>query len=556
MRVGGFGLLPSGRTILASTWVVPRADGPRWAPAAMVLLAACVLAALVWPAIAAFVADDDDTWLEWSSQPLVRVVSVDSAPYSTCRPAFALLMAIEKRAFGDWLAGYRLVGFAVHVLASLLLMALVRPWLGPWRAASAALLFLVIPVHHETLFWISGRPDLLSGCAVLASMVLFETARREERGTKRALAAFAAAALALLAALLKETGIIIVPLCAGLAIFLPRPGRSVVRDVRWALLSAAPALATLALYLTRATDTSRLDHAVGALPTRAVWFLPALGALAWPLSLEEARTQTLWHLGAMGKSGAIGLAALVALAALYRVGKEARRPEIRIGLLMLVVGLAPFFLLTQPRLLFLASAGFVVLIVGLTRPRWTACVVGALVVMWGAGLCHEARLWAAATGWGRIASEQLPRLPEDEILLVDFPLDVGGVLGSDAGIARVRAAKRVEFLAPLRVSGAGGWRPSAVAAEGAALVVRRPVRWGDHLGYPCNVARMSRRIAEVSVEDCRGDASESVSVPLRDLAGVGIYQFDGHAFRPLRLDIEPQRGRGPDDRAVPTPAPR
>jgi hypothetical protein len=67
---------------------------------------------------------------------------------------------------------------------------------------------------------------------------------------------------------------------------------------------------------------------------------------------------------------------------------------------------------------------------------------------------------------------------------------------------------------------------------------------------------MSRRIAEVSVEDCRGDASESVSVPLRDLAGVGIYQFDGHAFRPLRLDIEPQRGRGPDDRAVPTPAPR
>lgn len=501
--------------------------------AVLILLGTMVVAAVSWPAIGAFVADDDDSWLAWCSRPFGEVVRPDGAPHATSRPGFVLWMAVEQRLFGDRLGGYRLVGLAVHAAASCLLAGIARPMLGAARAAAAGLLFLVIPVHHETLFWISGRPDLLSGAAVLLTLRLLDGARRSP-GTTWRVAAASSSAFA--AALLKETGLVVIPLAVAMAAVLSE-GASRRRDVARAAFATLPAILALALYVGGATETFRLENALRGLPGRHAWVIPGLASLAWPISLDEVRTQMFWGAGGTGKWLGVPLSLVVLLALGWGLRRHAARPEVRLGVVLLTVGAVPFFLLPQHRLLYLASAGFTILIAAFVRGRATAVLAGVLGVAWLVGLGSQAVLWREATTIGRIAWRELAVAPEARLLLVDYPVDVGGVLGSTGGPLRLRGAKVVQYLAPLRVPRISGWSPSTISLETGTLRVARPVRWGDHFNLPCDERRMARPIAAARSLDCAGDASETIVAPWSSSPpDVGIYRFDGASFRRVALN--------------------
>jgi hypothetical protein len=515
----------------------------------LLVAASALLVPFLWPGLASFVADDDDTWIEWASRPWSELLDLEM-PYETVRPAFALLLAAAQRAFGEDYTAYRLAGYGFHVLAVLLVFWLARPRLGDRRATLAALLFLVAPVHHESLFWISGLPDALSGTCVLAALVLFQTALSrldsESRWSPAVVLAGGGAALAgALGALFKETGLVVSLLLPAWALVDQETGKRS-RKLAFALAVVLPALAMIPLFVFGPSDTFRLQNALARLPERVAWILPGLAALVWPVSPDELRTQIYWRLGASTKWWVLlaSAAALVWLVSRRRFTLP--RIEVRQAILLLAVGMIPFLFLSWHRLLYLAPAGLAMLLLALPRRAVWLTLVWALLVLHPLSLRHQAILWAEATEVGRRAWEFLDRVPESDVLLVDYPLDVGGVFGSGAGVHRAQEDRLVEYLAPLRVRRATGWAPSEIVREGSEIVIRRPVRWGEHLNYPCDVKRMRQTLATIRPVDCRGDASPALRAAGMDIETVGLYRFDGEGF--VRVGFGPEEEPRPDPR--------
>jgi tetratricopeptide (TPR) repeat protein len=83
-------------------------------------------------------------------------------------------------------AGFALMGVALHVAASLLVLALARRWLAAMAPACprpefaslvCALLFALHPAQTEAVVYIAGRSTVLSGAATLAGLYAWERAR-------------------------------------------------------------------------------------------------------------------------------------------------------------------------------------------------------------------------------------------------------------------------------------------------------------------------------------------------------------------------------------------
>lgn len=478
---------------------------------ALLALAWALVVVVSWPAVTSFVAHDDDAWMAWGREPLSTLVT--GSPYATFRPAFSLLMAAEVRLFGDWLPGYRLVALAAHLAATGLVWGIARRVLDDGRSLAAALVFLAAGVHHETLYWIAGRPDLFAGLLVLAAL-LGHTASVPRP--------IVVAAASLLAPLFKETGLIVVAVIAGAAVVrgtIRERRREIVRGI----LLTLPALAAFVLYVALSETTGRLGNAIRSIPGRAVWFVPGLASSVFPVPVEEADAWTAWRWGSASK--AVGLLAAIAVVSLllrYRRAFDA--PARRLGLVLLAAGLAPFLLLDQQRLLYLAPAGAGILVASLERRRLALVLAAAIAIANAAVLRTYAVRWHTAGEIGRSTLTQLSNVPETRIALVDYPLDVGEVLGSAAALGRLPAGKDVQIVVPLRTSDASP-RPSPIEIAGGRMTVSRPVRWNDHIVYPCDTARMRTNVVPVALGPCRADAPLHVSVALADLDGVAVYRW-------------------------------
>lgn len=481
------------------------------------------MVALSWPALVASLSNDDDQWLTWARQPFPAAIAAGT-PYATFRPAFATLLWAEVRVFDGWLPGYRLVGLSFHLVAAALVLACARRVLGDRAALLAALLFLFAGVHHETLFWIAGRPDALSGTMVLACTWLYLRQRERPPG-ERSIEPLGASAAAFIAPLFKETGLAVVPLLLAVALALPSERRDRRRDLRLALKMASPAFVSFGLYVVFSTTTGRFSNALQHVPGRSKWIVPGIVSLVYPLPLTELAVMVAWKLGPILRDAFAVLGVVAAATLIWLARRRLDTRAARLGLAILVPGMLAFLLLSQHRLLYLASAGFAILAASSPRRKFTLVIMATLIGINAFALHRYASRWNAAGDAARRVLEQIQELPEDRIALVDFPLDIGEVLAPASLLAHPGRNKKVQLLAPLRLDGESNV-PSSLLVEDGRLVIRRPIRWEDHLSYACDAHRMPASVLPVEIGPCRSDAPLSLSVSQDDLEGVAIYRYE------------------------------
>lgn len=159
----------------------------------------------------------------------------DSVAIWTWQPARSLTqftMHATYAVFGLWPGAYHAGNVAVHLLNGGLLYGLASSCLSPWAAVLAVGVFLLHPVQVESVAYVSNRADLLATTALLVGLGAVTRAR------------WWLVALACVAAFLaKETGIVVLPLCAVFAVWLGA------RPSRLAVVLVSAMAATLGVYL-------------------------------------------------------------------------------------------------------------------------------------------------------------------------------------------------------------------------------------------------------------------------------------------------------------------
>lgn len=253
----------------------------KWAFFALLLLLALVI---YWPTLSSgFIWDDDDYV---TANPTLRSLAglrhiwfrFGATPQYY--PVVFSTFWLEYQAWGDWAPGYHLVNVILHAVnAGLVYLVLSR--LSVHGAWIAAVLFLVHPVHVESVAWITERKNTLSAGLYLAAAwsYLRFLEDRDLPGCGFGRRWYATALLLYAAALLCKTVTCSLP-AALLLIIWWRCGRVTRRDVMPTLpfFALGIALAAVTVYLER--------HHVGAIGEdwtlttaermliagRAVWF--------------------------------------------------------------------------------------------------------------------------------------------------------------------------------------------------------------------------------------------------------------------------------------------
>jgi hypothetical protein len=401
----------------------PPAASHRALPTALVLLAA-ILPYL--PAVRGeFLRDDvpyvlhnavvvmDRPWSDLFTQSLPP-----HSPLGLYRPLTTLTFRLDRLVGGTQPLVYHLSSIALHALACVLLLFLLRR-LGlpqPWAALAAAL-FAVHPSHVEPVCSISARSELLAFIAVLGALFQVTAGRPGRLGAAGGFVAALAACLA------KESGIIVLPLAA-LVVLLPGPALEH-RAARLIPVALGCASAVTIKWLT--TGAIGLARAVQAFPLlgpgeRALLAVRLLGfdypaMVLWPGALRH-EDPLLYAEPLLGAPLAAGVVVVTAgaLAAWRAVARRSR--WVVFVLFWFVAALLPYLHLftsigetTASRFLFAASVapavGAAVLARHLAgaRPARGAIVLAGIV--FAAAACStwrardyrsEAALWQAELG--------------------------------------------------------------------------------------------------------------------------------------------------------------
>ena len=140
------------------------------------------------PALRApFVFDDIDNIV---NNPFIRLTHINTTELqailkSPCpRPLANLTFAINYYVHQYDLFGYHLVNFAVHIMNAFLVFLIARLTLGlcgsqkTWMAPPIALLWLVNPVHTQSVTYIVQRMNAMAAMFVLLSLTCYILARR------------------------------------------------------------------------------------------------------------------------------------------------------------------------------------------------------------------------------------------------------------------------------------------------------------------------------------------------------------------------------------------
>ncbi|MFZ5482031.1 MAG: hypothetical protein ACOZNI_35045 [Myxococcota bacterium] len=376
----------------------------RWPLAAALVAAVASVAAL--PAVRGpFFVDD----LLYLGDPALRNVPLAEAWRLFLRranqweylPLRDLSYRVDLALFGADPFGWHVHNLLLHVACTAALAALAlrlaRAFDHPapaWLAAAAAALFAAHPAHVESVAWISGRKDLLSG--------LFGLLALERLAARKDVAGVVLFALALLA---KST---VLPLVVVAWWIARKDGRP-----RAAIPWVAVAAAGVALHVAvgRGTGVASTEALVRADLGRAEAPFVVLGALA-RIALAPVDLRLVWDLGpgeplrlyawafAAGAIGALGWAARA-------------RTLPRLGVAAAVVCCAPFlqivpfttWSLASERFLFLPVAGLA--IAGAAAlPRPVALAIAAALT---AASVSRARLWADPVALSVDAAAKAPR---------------------------------------------------------------------------------------------------------------------------------------------------
>lgn len=200
-----------------------------------------------------FLADDFGLiWLFWN-KPLSHFPTLFAAPWTETIYGYRADEIRPTLAFSYWLdarwgaanpIGYHVSNIVLHALNALFVLAIGRRTLGlPWVwSGIAALLFAVMPVHAETVNWISGRADSIPSLFFLAAFFCFNY-WRTNGGTGWYGVALLACFLALFS---KQSAIVLPVIIVAYEALTPGPHRM----LSWRRLSAyLPFVALTAGYL-------------------------------------------------------------------------------------------------------------------------------------------------------------------------------------------------------------------------------------------------------------------------------------------------------------------
>ncbi len=334
------------------------------------------------------------------------------------RPLTILSFALNHAVNGLHPLGYRVTNLGLHLLMSLLVLALARRLLEPDApapgsggsflkpATAAALLFAVHPIHTEVLGLVVGRAELLAALATMGSVVAFLKGRERTQGEspRRALAWFVAALGCVAAGMLSKENAVAAPFLILAADRLVARGR-----ILWRFhLSSASVLAACLLMRIWAIGglnppgfVHYVDNPIAHLPfvEGRLTALKVLGRYALLLlaplrqSIDYSYRAIQPALSPMEPGVAAGAALLIGWVAAVAVSRR-RWPEACFALVWIGLAMAPVANLLFPigtilaeRLLYLPSVGFVLLAgAGLSRLRATDAAGGTTWRVRAAGI--------------------------------------------------------------------------------------------------------------------------------------------------------------------------
>jgi len=98
-------------------------------------------------------------------------------PRDTYRPLSLSLLYLERQAFGEDPAPYRVISLVLHAAVSLLVLAVLGRLAGARVGLASALLFAAHPVHVEAVAMGYGQLELVAALFVLAAVGLYARAR-------------------------------------------------------------------------------------------------------------------------------------------------------------------------------------------------------------------------------------------------------------------------------------------------------------------------------------------------------------------------------------------
>ena len=300
---------------------------------------------------------DDQPFLQ-RADALVRAFGrayfhVIDAAHAYYRPLVTASYALDARLSGTSPLGYHATNLALHVVATLLVLALVRRLaIGDGVAACAALVFAVHPALVEVVAWVPGRNDSLLAVFALGAVVAFA------RGSLAVhLACFAAALFS------KETALAVPPMCVAYAWLVEpvAPERPVRARGQWAALAFGWVLVTAAFALARSRVLNGASSALD--PRVALAHLPvlvtSLGKIALPVDLAVLATtddSATWP----------GMVAAGAIAALVWRVPGVRMRVIAFGVALYLLALVPVLFapgsLALESRLYLPSVGVLVVL--------------------------------------------------------------------------------------------------------------------------------------------------------------------------------------------------
>lgn len=265
----------------------------------------------------------------------------DRIPYY--RPMVTCVLAVGHALGGGAPAAHHLVVLALHLAVTAAVFALARRFLAPFGATVAALAFGLIPVHVESVAWISGLSDVTASFFGLgAALTLFAARDARDRGARASSGAMSAlsAVLMLLAFLTKESALAFPFIVAALDVWARPAGAR--RTIAPYLGYAAAAAVYLALRVRvfgsaragfdlRPTDFGIPDWRYATLPFEL--FARYLGKLLEPFRLNAFRPLRvdLEPTSAPVIAGVAATAAFGALLIAVFLGAR-RRPAMRVPL--------------------------------------------------------------------------------------------------------------------------------------------------------------------------------------------------------------------------------
>jgi hypothetical protein len=150
------------------------------------IVAVCLAATLPFlPALGDYFTGDDFGLVQlFSGKPLLHVLTLFTSAWTEdiygiladeLRPTIALSYQLDSLWGAGWPNGYRLGNLLVHLLNCLLVLLAGRRLAGlrPLAAGFGAVLFALLPIHPESVFWISGRADSIPAFFYLAAFVAY-----------------------------------------------------------------------------------------------------------------------------------------------------------------------------------------------------------------------------------------------------------------------------------------------------------------------------------------------------------------------------------------------